>query len=160
MPEKLFDNPDFDPERFETEMKKAPARRRYAIYFTPRSGSSWLTDTLTDSKCLGKPQEFFNPNFIPRIARSLNANSLEAISNCCCAGKSWWNISRLRNHDLSMHRVFGIGRKVSRILSAHLPAFYLRREDMVLQAVSLAKAVKTSVFHSKNTQSPSDQSGG
>ena len=38
------------------------ARLNYGIAFTPRSGSSWLSELLAGSGVLGNPVEWFNPN--------------------------------------------------------------------------------------------------
>ncbi len=40
-------NPEFDETTFRRELTEiAPAKRRYLIVFTPRSGSTWLTTVL------------------------------------------------------------------------------------------------------------------
>lgn len=148
----LFENPDFDPQRYAQDMEKPAAPRRFVIYFTPRSGSSWLEDTLTDSKCLGRPSEYFNPNFIPNIARSINADSLERYIDVLTRRNHPGRIFSFEITIYHLNRVFGNGEAFLKFFPPSLPAFYLRREDMVLQAVSLAKAVTTSVYHSKNAQ--------
>jgi len=147
----LFRNPEFDPDRFETDMTIAPARRRYVIYFTPRSGSSWLTDVLIASKLMGKPQEWFNPNFIPNIARGINANSLEGYVDMLRRKHKRGGYFSTEITIFQLHRVFRDEAAFLEFFPPDIPAFYLRREDMILQAVSLAKAVDTSVFHTKNT---------
>lgn len=151
MRQDLFKNPDFDPDRFERDMKTAPARRRYVIYFTPRSGSSWLSDVLTASKLMGKPHEWFNPNFIPNIARGVNADSLERYVDMLRRKHKRGNYFSTEITIFQLHRVFGDEATFVEYFPPDIPAFYLRREDMILQAVSLAKAVETSVFHTKNT---------
>ena len=151
MRQDFFKNPDFDPERFERDMKAAPARRRYVIYFTPRSGSSWLTDVLTASKLMGKPNEWFNPNFIPNIARAVNANSIESYIDMLQRKHKRGGYFSTEITIFQLHRVFETEAAFLKVFPPDIPTFYLRREDMILQAVSLAKAVETSVFHSKNT---------
>ena len=70
MKSEFFSDIVFDQERHERIKKRAPAQTNYVIYFTPRSGSSWLTDVLQQTGQLGAAPEAFNPNFVPAIARS------------------------------------------------------------------------------------------
>ena len=53
------------------------AERSYVIHFTPRSGSSWLTDVLGQTNVFGLPDEYFNPSFIPRNATAFGATNLD-----------------------------------------------------------------------------------
>lgn len=56
----LFQNPDFDEKQFNSTINKLTLPHgTFGIFFTPRSGSSWLTDVLTPTRLLGKPQEWF-----------------------------------------------------------------------------------------------------
>jgi hypothetical protein len=52
-----------------------PAHQRYVILFTPRSGSSWLTQLLSSTQRLGLPEEYINPDFVFDVARFLNAKT-------------------------------------------------------------------------------------
>lgn len=144
----LFKNPDFDLVKFEKEMENRPAARSFGIFFTPRSGSSWLTDILSQTKLMGKPQEWFNPNFIPNISRAVNANSLDGYIEMLRRKHKSGGFFSFEVTFYQMRRVFGNNPSFLSWFPVTDPFFYLTREDIVLQAVSLAKAVNTSVFHS------------
>lgn len=146
----LFNNPDFDAERFANDMEtKKPAPRTLGFFFTPRSGSSWLTDVVISTKALGKPHEFFNPNFIPNITRGVNAETLDGYVEMLKRKQKLKGVFSFEITSYQLRRVFGM----EGAFAGHFPPdktyFYLTREDMVAQAVSLAKAVRTEVFHSK-----------
>jgi len=57
--------------------QKSKAEVTLVIHFTPRSGSRWLESILERSGRLGTGFELFNPDFLPSIARSYGARSLE-----------------------------------------------------------------------------------
>jgi len=144
----FFANPEFDPALFEKDMEKRPSPRAFGIFFTPRSGSSWLTDVLSQTKLMGKPQEWFNPNFVPNITRRVNAESLEGYIEMLRRKHKLGGFFSFEITVYQMKRVFGSDAAFLSWFPATMPFFYLTRQDMVLQAVSLAKAVNTSVFHS------------
>ncbi|SLN69107.1 Stf0 sulfotransferase [Roseisalinus antarcticus] len=147
----LFHNPDFDPDRFAADMEKRAAARTLGILFTPRSGSSWLTDVLTQTRLFGKPQEWFNPNFMGNTLKRVNANSPQGYIDMLRRKHSLGNFFSFEVTIYQMHRVFGKDPGLMAYLPEKFPLIYLRRQDMVLQAVSLAKAVQTDVFHTVNT---------
>ncbi|KZY38111.1 hypothetical protein A3731_40905 [Roseovarius sp. HI0049] len=143
----LFENPDFDEARFIEDMDKRDPPRTFGIIFTPRSGSSWLTDVLTQTQLLGKPQEWFNPNFVPNITRAINAKDLDGYIKMLRRKHKKGGFFSYEITIYQMRRVFGGGGQFLTYFPRRQPFFYLTREDMVLQAISLAKAVRTSVFH-------------
>lgn len=143
-----FDNPDFDPEKFAADMEKPVPGRCFGILFTPRSGSSWLTDVLERSGALGKPREWFNPTFVPQITRALNVADrdgyLEVLRRRHKAG-GFFSFEATIYH---VQRFFGSEAAfLERFPPAETSFFYLTREDIVAQAVSLAKTQQTGVFH-------------
>jgi LPS sulfotransferase NodH len=105
-----------------------PARRRYVIMFTPRSGSTWLTSVLSSSAALGFPQEYLNPEFIVGVAKFLNAKTADDL------------LDALLRQRKSANNVFGIE-----------VFFHLWRDNLVAQAISLFRAVRTGHFHSADT---------
>ncbi len=124
-----------------------PAQRRYVVFFTPRSGSTWLTEVLASTGRLGSPEEFINPDFVPDIARFLNAKE---------PGRYLDALLRRRK---SPNGVFGMEAMASfvdfigfdcfcRFFQAEAVFFHLWRENLVAQAVSLYRAVETGHFHS------------
>ena len=122
------------------------ASLRYAILFTPRSGSSWLTDICMRSAGFGRPDEAFNPAMLPNMARAMDADTLDRY----CAA-----LLRRRNRDgvfgvevtpFHLLAVFrGAGGFLQRIRPQHL--FWLIREDILAQAVSVSRMQQTRVAH-------------
>ena len=147
----LFKNPEFDEERYLRDMEKPAAPRTFGIFFTPRSGSSWLTDVLTQTRLLGRPQEWFNPNFLPNTVRAVNARSLDGYVQMLRRKHGAGGFFSFEITIYQMRRVFGGDQQFVDYIPPAMPLFYLTRQDMILQAVSLAKAVNTSVFHSASS---------
>ncbi len=144
----LFLNPDFDAERYCDQLARLPpAARNFGILFTPRSGSSWLTDVLSQTKLLGKPQEWFNPNFVPGITRALNANDLGGYIEMLRRKHKLGGFFSFEITLYQMQKVFGSEARFLELMPENTRYICLTREDMVAQAVSLAKAVTTEVFH-------------
>lgn len=146
MPSSLFSHVEFDPDTYARVMRRPAAQTRYVIYFTPRSGSSWLTDILGQSGRLSKANEAFNPNFIPNIAQVCNAATLEQYVNVLLRRH---NTGGVYGCEVTLHQlnaVFGDPAEFLRLLDPG-PCFWLLREDIVAQAVSLAKMVATKVTH-------------
>jgi len=146
----LFSNVDFDPQQYVDTMKKPPARTNYVIYFTPRSGSSWLTDVLVQTKRMSLANEAFNPDFIPNIARSVNASNLDQYVN---ALKRKHNNHGVYGFQITWHQLNAIFRRHEKLIEyfGTSPAFWLIRRDIVAQAVSLAKMVTTKIAHVPQT---------
>ena len=141
-----FRDVPFDPALYEKMLQEKPAELRYVIYFTPRSGSSWLTDILSQTRRLSEANEAFNPNFIPTIARTCNASNLDQYINV---------LVRRHNHrgvygfEITMHQLDAVFPDHELFLK-HFgggPCFWLIRRDIVSQAISLAKMVSTNVAH-------------
>lgn len=149
MLKKLFKDVTFDPALYERVLKRPAAQTRYVIYFTPRSGSSWLTDILSQTQRLSKANEAFNPNFMPNIARVCNASNLEQYINV---------MVRRHNHqgvygfEITMHQLNAVFPDHDMFIE-HFgagPCFWLIRRDIVAQAISLAKMVTTKVAHTSH----------
>ena len=147
----LFADVSIDPARFRADMQRRGARKTYGIFFTPRSGSSWLTDVITGTGRLGKPEEWFNPSFVPRIARSVNAACLTDYVKMLKRKQAPGGVFGFEVTYYQMLSTFGDEQTFLAEFPAGTPAFFLMREDIVLQAVSLAKSVSTSVYHSPGT---------
>lgn len=145
---KLFSDVTFDPPRFRAEMRRIGARKTYRIFFTPRSGSSWLTDVVTRTRRLGKPEEWFNPNFVPRVAQSLNADNLTNYVKMLKRKQAAGGLFGFEITYYQMLTTFGSEAAFLAHFPPDVPSFFLMREDIVLQAVSLAKSVATSIYHS------------
>lgn len=130
-------------------MKRPPPERRYAIHFTPRSGSSWLTDIAEQSGVLGSPRECFNPNFMPEMVCALGALGLteyiDVLGRRFQAEGNWgfeithYQLEHVFENAAEFHAHLGDVRHI-----------WLVREDIVAQAVSLQKLDVVGVAHSVN----------
>ena len=143
----LFKDVEFDPVRHAEMMKRPSARINYVIYFTPRSGSSWLTDVLVQTKRMSLANEAFNPSFIPKIAQSVNASNLDQYVN---ALKRRHNNHGVYGFQITWHQLNAVFPNHDDFIDCFgtEPAVWLIRRDIVAQAVSLAKMVTTKVTHS------------
>ena len=131
---------------FEREMLKGPVPRQYTMFFTPRSGSSWVTDVVTRAKRIGIPCEYFNPDMMHRVATTLNATTIEEfrdilIRRCITNGVFGQQITY---HQ--MRAVFGNADRFVELFPQD-KCFWLIREDIVLQGISLYKMQHTKIAH-------------
>lgn len=134
------------PKRIEALQAKPEPRRRYIIAITPRSGSSYLCDTMAKGKRLGMPGEMLNQEFIPSILKSIPGRTpdeylrhvlrAKATKNGVAGLKASW--FQFRNFTQSMSDLEYL---------AGFKYIYLTRRDLAAQAVSLYKATSSSVFH-------------
>jgi LPS sulfotransferase NodH len=122
--------------------------RLYVIVFTARSGSSWLTNVLSETKLLGFPEEYLNPNFVRGVAGAVNSTVPEDF------------LAGLQRRRKTPNGVFGLeAREMDielfgadcffQIFDDNAVFFNLWRENIVAQAVSLFRAVETQQFHVK-----------
>lgn len=127
----------------------APAERTYVIFFTARSGSSWLTSALSATDQLGYPEEYLNPEFVRDVARSQNARDPAGL------------LQMLMRTRKSPNGVFGI--EVRHIdvellnedvffgtFDAKTIFFNLWRGNIIAQGISLFRAVATQRYHSNS----------
>lgn len=146
----LFKNPQFNPEQFRQDMKLHGPARTYVIFFTPRSGSSWLTEILTKSGYLGIPEEWLNPNFIPNTSKVVNSDSIANYIKMLKRKRQKGGTFGIEMTYFQYKRSFLNDSEFSTLFPSGTKFFYLVRKDIVSQAVSLAKAVATGVYHSAN----------
>lgn len=133
--------------RFEREIQRAiPAPTQYTMFFTPRSGSSWVTDVVTRAERLGMPGEYFNPNMMRKISTALNATSLEEYRDILTRRRVTKGIfgQQITHHQLMA--VFGSPDRFMELFPQK-DCFWLIREDIVLQGVSLFKMQHTNLSH-------------
>ena len=133
------------------------APQNIVIFFVARSGSSWLTELLTKTRMLGNPEEWFNPDFVAENARNLGAKSeLEYIK-------------ALQSELGSNNGIFAIECSYSQMElleeidffdifnnENNTKFFYLRRKDLVAQAISLYSAKNTGIFHASQSRQVED----
>jgi LPS sulfotransferase NodH len=127
----------------------------YVMFIIARSGSTWLTDMAMRGGRLGAPQEWFNDEWIqgaepalgckpPRLAGTGDIN--EYATRCVADHRSTIGLMGVQ---LSYHQTLGLMRAMEDpAAAATLPLFYLRRRNILAQAISLYKSVESGLFHS------------
>lgn len=137
---------DLDRDRFAIDMAQPLPGKQYVMYFTPRSGSSWITDIAGKTRRLSLPGEVFNPNFLPKITQSYNAATMDEY---CAILKRRRNTQDVFGFQITYHQLAAVFRNEADFLK-RFPSptcFWLIRRDIVAQAVSLYKMVKTQTSH-------------
>lgn len=127
---------------------------RYVIFFTPRSGSSRLTDLMESAGGCGIPGEYFNPLLIKRAATFLGAQGLPDYIDLLSRRK---NTGAVFGCELTSSHLYTLFYSHKRFFSLYQPtaSLFLIREDIVAQAVSLTRMNQTGVAHTLGeTDSP------
>ena len=146
-PQALFTPDIVDAARLRRELtRSAPADIRYVIWFTPRSGSSWLTDIATRTGQLSQPGECFNPSFIPDMAKKMNAGNMNQFIQLLMRRRNTHGVFGCQLTWYHLKASFGRPGLFMRHFRDD-PCFWLIREDVVLQAVSLARKKQTRIGH-------------
>lgn len=141
-----------DRDRFDLEMQKAAASTRYVMHFTPRSGSSWLADLAKNTRRLGRLDESYNPNFMTNIAKAFNASNHDEYLEILLRRRKARDVFGFQITHHQMMKVFrSHGAFAKRFPTSDWYSFWLVREDIVAQAVSLYKMVQTDVTHAPHT---------
>ncbi|WP_428927176.1 Stf0 family sulfotransferase [Marinibacterium sp. SX1] len=137
----------FDEKKFNTAMGWEPAATRYVVFFTPRSGSSRLTDLAVKTKALGNPGECFNPAFLPAIGQAYSARSLQEYVPLLLRHRQTRGVFGC---EVTHMHVLANYRTGQAFLDAVQPTatLWLMREDIVAQAVSVSRMMQTKVSHS------------
>lgn len=151
---------DDDCLRDDTVLGLASRKRLYVIFIIARSGSTWLTEQAKLSGVLGTPQEHLNESFVhgeeaalgcepPGVLGIRNINMyLKHVADTHCSrdGLAGLQLSRWQASWLSeMLESPGL-------IWKHVVPFYLRRENIVAQAISLSRSVQSGVFHAYQTR--------
>lgn len=141
-----FAQVDFRPKRHAQIMKMPRATRRYAMFFTPRSGSSRITELAEKSGVLGRPAEHFNPEFMPRMAQALSAADLADFVTLLTHRFNGKGTFGCQITYAQLVRSFGTEERFLDLVrpDSHI---WLIREDIVAQAVSVSRMVQTSIAH-------------
>lgn len=123
------------------------ADRCVLVFFTPRSGSSWLTKIVSATNSLGHLEEYINPDFILDVAKQMHVTHATALLAML---KRW---AKTENGVFSMElraidiELFG-ETEVFEAFGAGTVIFFLWRDNIVAQGISLYRAVTTNRFHS------------
>ncbi|MCH2394345.1 Stf0 family sulfotransferase [Oceanibaculum sp.] len=126
-------------------------KKEYCIYFTPRSGSTWLTEMLHSTGVMGYPEEWFNPENIPEMLKETKSSSIDHYINSIRRTKK--STDGTFGFEITFFQMKLIADNIDFLgsFSKRIVPFYLTRSDFVAQAVSLYKAVSTGYFHSTQT---------
>lgn len=131
----------------------AAADRCALVFFTPRSGSSWLTKVAAATDRLGFLEEYINPDFIHDVARQMHAahqSTLLAMLKRWAKTDNGVFSMELRAIDIALFDenaffdAFGAGTVV----------FFLWRDNIVAQGISLYRAITTNRYHSTDAPAP------
>lgn len=125
-------------------------QKNHIIYFTPRSGSSWLTQELSATNRLGRAGEFLNPSFVKAIAESLKLkhHTLEAYLRRLIAKSRTGN--NLFTIECTIYHIHELGADLStfhQYINPHQASVLNIRKNIIAQGISLYKATQTNIFH-------------
>ena len=136
--------------KFERERELAPAHLNYVMFFTPRSGSSWVTDIASKSGQLGLPGENFNPNFLPSMTRAMNATTLDEYCEILVRRRQTGGVF---GSQITYHQLNAVFESEESFITRfpEKKCFWLIREDIVLQGISLLKMQQTDIAHAVQT---------
>ncbi|MGB3625354.1 MAG: Stf0 family sulfotransferase [Henriciella sp.] len=121
---------------------------QYIIWFTARSGSSWLTDVMEQGG-LGVPREWINPrNFEPHT----KAFGSKSWDHFFASLRRNWSRNGIFGQEITagFYRVFSRYVDLSKHFDLRAPSMMLFREDIVLQGISLFFATESGAFHAAN----------
>ena len=110
-------------------------------------GHSWLTDLVTQSGRLGNASEAFNPNFCRIRAEKLGICSLEKYLEVLKRRETHGGVCSFEITAFHLRWIFEDAAQFFYHFRFD-PYFWLIREDIVAQAVSLSKMSATKVTHS------------
>jgi LPS sulfotransferase NodH len=140
-----------------TRGRRPGALKTYVLCFVERSGSTMLTDVMTKTGVLGRPEEFVNPRGpMYYLLRQFPATELPHY------------FTKLRRNRKTPNGVFGmktIFHDFEPLLRANMVAplfgapkfIYLTRKDVVLQAISSYTARVRGLWHSSDKDKPANK---
>lgn len=128
-------------------LAKPLAKQQYTIFFTPRSGSTWLNGIIEQSGSLGRAKEVFNPKFCRIHAQKLGIPNLETYIEYVRRRDNRGGVFSFEVTAHQVRRTFSNETAFFECFTVD-PAFWLIRQDIVAQAVSLAKMNATLVGQS------------
>ncbi len=142
---------EVDQERLDEYRRVVAGKVPYIIYFTPRSGSSFLSDMLTKSLEMGTPGEFFTGSLFEIALQHMRV--LGYTGDSVVDYLIW-----LINNTSSPNGVFGfkanyfdhaplIESGLQELLFGNYKAVFLYRKNILKQAISLYVATETGLFH-------------
>lgn len=120
----------------------------YVICITPRSGSTFLMYLLINNSFFGVPNEWFNLDPITKITKEKGIVGLE--NYLTFLWKNYSSEAGVFGMELSYPQYNSLDEiaPIENILGENIRWFYLVRENIVAQAISLYLANATGYFHS------------
>lgn len=124
----------------------------YVIIMQPRTGSSWLTELAMATKMLGNPHELFGEGFVLRDTPIMNCRPPKMrgvrdinqyIDQLFDEAPGAAGIEMTYHHLKALRDLFKTAPPLQNITW-----FYLRRRDILEQAISLARSIHSGVWHS------------
>lgn len=115
---------------------------RYVIFFTPDSGSSWLTGIVEQSDRLGRAKEVFKPNFCNLHAQKHGIANLKRYIDYVMRRGNRGGDFGFEVEAPHIRQTFGGPGRFKHHFGAD-PAFWLIRQDIVAPAMSLAEVTAT-----------------
>lgn len=128
--------------------EKAPLRRGYAICGEPRSGTTWLGAILASTGVMGAPFEFFRTARASAQAESEPEVVLQALVERASTANGVYGFKIFANHFDLAERT----RWAERL--PNLVFLHIEREDLLGQALSLARAEQTPGFRREDRPPP------
>ena len=122
--------------------------RRYLVYITPRSGSTYFSHLARSTGVLGFPQEWLNFNEVESEIRESRSASLAAWMAWLEANRSSANGVFGMEVSLAQWRMARELGDFDAMTGPRCRRVYLRRRNLVRQAISLHIAFESGVYHS------------
>ena len=148
----FFAHGSFKQGKFDKIMSKPAPANRYAIFFTPRSGSTRVSGLIADAELSNRPREFFNPNFLDQIAKRHSARNLREYVELIQRQQQKNGHFGLEITYKQIVYAFTTGARFLSFYQPHKTA-WLIREDILSQAVSVSRLIQTQVAHSPHVSS-------
>lgn len=133
-----------DIEFFKSRFK---ANSFYGILFTARSGSTFLTHELHRAGVFGNPHEWFNWSHVESVVQKNKALPLDYIVETVTANSSQNGVFGFEINWLQYQALEAIVDPIG-LFGRNTRWFFLRRRNLVAQAVSNFIADQSKVFHS------------
>jgi LPS sulfotransferase NodH len=146
-----FDRSAFDQSSYDRIMAMPAPANVYAIFFTPRSGSTRVMDLITGAGLSNPPREYFNDQTLPRIARNHGARSLAEYIALVPRKQQVDGHFGFEATYKHLRFAFGTASRFDRMMRPD-HSVWLIREDIVAQAVSVSRLVQTKVSHTTRSE--------
>lgn len=149
-PRRLFTGRPPEQSRFATTGDLPEAPHRFAIFFTPRCGSTHLAKLIAGTKAMGDPGEAFNPLHVQASARAMGSRDLTHYIAQLVRVR---NVNGFFGVKLSYAHLIQVFRSERRFLDLVAPEklIWVIRRDIVAQAVSAYGMKQSGIAHSPHS---------